>query len=266
MQVITYLFWAAIFATMALALWDCLRWPRQTAAAWRQFRPIAMAVTAGAVLFFVVNLLRFGGADYARLLNMTMWLVTVAFGSTVFFCGGWSWVTRAGHMGLFERIRRRKAGIAAPSIRRAVIETSAIAVAIVGLSAILFALVETQPSPVFRRLFDSPETLATRSGYIVLRILLAPLWEETFFRWYLPNRIEEMLTGRSWARLAAILASSALWAGGHATLTTPFWIKMVQIFAIGCLLAWRFPAIGLSGCILAHLAMNLLAILTILHP
>jgi len=98
-----------------------------------------------------------------------------------------------------------------------------------------------------------------RSGYLILLVLLAPIWEETAFRWYVLNRLETALVRWRWGRGIAILASSALWACGHAAMTDPAWVKLVQTFTIGCLLSWRFRVIGLSGCIVAHLAMNVLA-------
>jgi len=270
MQSIAYLFWAAVLAAMAVALWDCARWPRQTMAAWHRFRPVLIAVVAGASLFFLVNLVRFRGAEMGQLLRLALRLVVGGLGASIFFCAGWPWVTRAGHMGLFERAQRRRAGLSTPSVRRAVGETLAIAVAIPCFSAAFFALikvlVEVQRSANFRQLFESPESLEARSGYLLLFIVAAPLWEETFFRWYLLNRFEELLARWSWGHWVAILGSSAVWALGHATLTVPFGVKVVQIFAIGCLLAWRFPVIGLSGCIVAHLAMNLLAVFSLALP
>jgi len=260
MQFLTYFFWAGVLASLLAALWDSARWPRQTDAAWRRFRPVAAAVTALALGFFLVNLMRFGRAESSGLLSQSLRLLSVGLGASIFFCGGWPWVTRAGHAGLIERIQRRATGLSAPSARRAIVETCAVAAAIVGVSWLLFTLVKTEPSAAFRELIKSPERLETRSGYVFLYIVLAPIWEETIFRWYLLNRIEEALAPGRWARPMAILATAAFWACGHAAVTVPFWVKLVQIFVVGCLLAWRFPVIGLSGCILAHLAMNLAAI------
>jgi membrane protease YdiL (CAAX protease family) len=159
-----------------------------------------------------------------------------------------------------ERARRRLKGFSAPSVRRALVETIGVAAAIVGFSWVLFTLIKTEPSAAFRELFKSPERLEIRSGYIYISVALAALWEETAFRWYLLNRLEEALRRWRWARALAIVATAAFWACGHAAVTAPFWVKLVQIFVVGCLLAWRFPVIGLSGCILAHLTMNLAAV------
>lgn len=211
------------------------------------------------MVFFLVNFVRFGGADSGHLLRLALRFVSVALGSSIFYCAGWPWVARAGHVGLLERVRRRLAGLSTPSARRAMVETAAVAAAIVGFSWLLLLSVKTEPSAAFRELFKSPDSLETRSGYVFLYVALAAVWEETVFRWYLLNRIEEALGGWRGAHWAAILATAAFWACGHAAVTVPFWVKLVQIFAVGCLLAWRFRVIGLSGCVLAHMTMNVAA-------
>ena len=259
MPILTNVFWAGVLVALAMALWDCQQWPRQTAAAWRRFRWIAFAVVAIAAGFLAVNLLRYGFDERNRLIGRALRLSGVAVGSSVFFCGGWVWVSRAGHVGLLERMRRRMAGLRTPGPWLAVVETLAIAAGIVIVSPVLLSLTHTEPSATFRKWLESQKDFDIRSGYTILLILLAPLWEESAFRWYLLNRLEETLAGRSWGRLAAIVVSAAFWACGHAGLTNPAWIKLVQIFVVGCVLAWRFRAIGLSGCIVAHLAMNLSA-------
>jgi membrane protease YdiL (CAAX protease family) len=260
MQNVIYLFWAGVLAALALAFWDCLRWPRQTAVAWRHFRPVALTVVVVAAGFLGINLVRFGWSVAGELLQQTFRLVGTAVGAAIFFCGGWVWLARAGHTGLFDQIRRKAAGLPAPELRRAVAETLAVAAGVVLFSILLFLAVKAESSATFRDWLELQESTQLRSGFLPLLLLLAPLWEETAFRWYLLGRIEEAI-GRAWVgRVLAILATSALWALGHAALIDPPWVKLVQIFAIGCLLAWRFRVIGLSGCIVAHLVMNLPAV------
>jgi len=257
MPMLTNIFWAGVLAALMMALWDCQQWPRQTEAAWRRFRWVALAVVAVAAGFFLINLLRYGSGETQQLITGALRLTSVAVASSVFFCGGWVWVSRAGHVGLFERVRRRVGGLRTPSPWLAVLETLAIAAGIIFVSYALFQITHAEPSAAFQKWRTSRREFDIQSGYAVLMVLLAPFWEESAFRWYLLNRLEERLAGRSWARLAAIVMTSAFWACGHAELTNPVWIKLVQIFVVGCVLAWRFRTIGLSGCVLAHLAMNL---------
>jgi len=261
MESVVFLFWLGVLAAFGSALWDCARWPRLAGAAWRRFRPVASAIFAIAALFFVINLARLGPDQWRYLLARAVRLVGIGVGASVFFCGGWVWVSRGGAVGLFERLRRRWTGLPGPRVRRSVVETAAASVGVFALSVALFWAVNPVPSPSLREFLDSQGGLAMKSGYLPLLILLAALWEEAAFRWYLFSRLEEVLAGWSWGRTAAIVGSSALWACGHAAMTDPAWVKVVQIFAIGCILAWRFRVLGLSGCVLVHLSMNLTALL-----
>jgi membrane protease YdiL (CAAX protease family) len=268
MQSIVTVFWAGVFAALLMALWDCTRWPRQTATAWRQFRPVAFAVLAVAGAFFVVNLVRWGIGDLRLLGVRALELATITVVATAFYCGGWAYVTRRGHVGLFDRIRRWRAGLEGPRVRPAAVETALVSAIVVVFSlgylwmfTHLFG--EPQKSASFEQWLSSPGSQERRTGLLALRILLAPLWEETAFRWYMQNRVEDALAPRSWRRPLAIAVTAAVWACGHAALTDPPWFKLVHIFAVGCLLGWRFRTIGLSGCVLGHLAMNIPAVLAL---
>jgi membrane protease YdiL (CAAX protease family) len=269
MHYVVYAFWAGVLGALCVALWDCTRWPRQTSDAWNRFRPVAAAIVLIAVGFFLINLVRLGAGEAGWLIACSLRLASVAVTASVFFCGGWPWVTRAGHVGLFERIRRQVAGLPTPSVRNAAAETVLVSAAVVLFSVgflWLFTQVigEPEKSASFRELLEMPAAPKAHAAYIGLMFLLAPLWEETTFRWYLQNRVEEALGGRRGAHAIAIVAGAAVWACGHAALTDPAWFKLVQIFTVGCLLGWRFRVIGLSGCVVAHMAMNLPAVLDLL--
>jgi len=259
MQSLLYVFWAGVVAAFGFALRDCLAWPRQSAFAWERFRPAAVAILALAAAFLAVNLWRPGAAPAVFLADRSLRIAGVAVWAGVFFCGGWMSVARAGHCGLLERARRHATGLTTPSPWRALAETLAVAVGAIVFSVVLLVAVAPEPAAALGRRFGSPENLELTSGYLLLVIVLAPVWEESAFRWYLLNRLEEAWQGRRWSRPLAIAASAAFWACGHATMTDPAWVKLAQIFGVGCLLGWRFPVIGLSGCILVHLAINTLA-------
>jgi len=260
---ISWLFWAGIAATFLMAAGDCLRWPRQMNAAWRRFQPVAGAVTLIAAGFFFINLARLGESATGGLGKRAFHLLALAAGSSIFYCGGWHWVASAGHVGLFERIRRRMAGLPTPSAIWSLVETIAIVVGVVLFSWYLFRETQAAPSATFRKWMESRQSLDIRSGYLGVLVLVAPLWEETAFRWYLLNRLEEALARRSWGRWVAIVGTSALWASGHVGMTDPGWVKLAQIFTVGCVLSWRFRHIGLPGCVLAHLAMNSMAVFSL---
>lgn len=260
---ISHVSWAGIFLAFGIALRDCRRWPRHALEAWQRFRPVILLWVCVAFVFLAVNLLRFGPGEGVGLGTRTVQLLGLAVISAVLFCGGSIWVARAGHVGLFARIRRRAIGLPAPSAWRAAVETLAIAGGIILFSVTLLFL--TRPSSPMRDWLESPDNLDVRSGSLILLILIAPLWEEIAFRWYLLNRIENALEREPWGRLAAIVTTSALWACAHAAWTDPAWVKLVQIFTAGCLLSWRFRVIGLSGCVLAHLALNSIAIIDIVR-
>ncbi|MBM3335806.1 CPBP family intramembrane metalloprotease [Candidatus Sumerlaeota bacterium] len=263
------LFWAVVLCSLFLALWDCGRSPLGTTEALRRFTPAGVVLLLLVVGFVAVNLARFGWAEAAYLFGAASQFGVIILGSIIFFCGGWPIVERAGCVGLFGRVRRRIDGTQGPSAARAAAETLLVAAGVILLSWRVFVIarslgVNVQPSQAFERWFLKPDSMDKRSGYAMLLILLAPVWEETTFRWYILNRLEEALRGWRWKRLVAVVASSALWACGHAALTEPFWVKMVQIFIVGCLLSWRFRVIGLSGCIIAHMAMNVTVLFTLL--
>jgi len=262
------LFWAVTVCGLFLALLDCARSPQETAEALRRFVPGGLILLLLVGGFVAVNLARFGQAEAGYLVGRASQLGTVILGSAIFFCGGWPLVARAGYVGLFARVRRRLTGLQGPSAATSAVNTVFVAAGVILLSWLVLVLakflaVKVQPSQAFERWFLTPDSMDIRSGYIVLLILLAPVWEETAFRWYFLNRLEDVLRGWRWKRPVAVVTISALWACGHAALTEPFWVKMVQIFIVGCILSWRFRVIGLSGCIIAHTAMNVTVLLAL---
>jgi len=260
-----YVFCAGVVIALAVAARDCALWPRQAAQAWRAFQPVVLILAWIAFAFLAANLVRFGVGEGLGLADRAIRLLVLAGLSAAFYCSGAIWIARAGRVGLYQRFRRCSAGLQTASPWRAAWETLLLTIGIVFLSLILWLLFKPA-SPLSERL-RAPDHLDVRSGYLLVMFLVAaPLWEEITFRWYLLNRLEEAMAPRPWGRAAAIILCSALWALPHAAWTDPAWVKLVQIFTVGCLLAWRFPVIGLSGCLIAHLVLNSLAVLLWLRP
>ncbi len=263
LRVMPYLFWIGLFSGLLFAARDCMAHPLQKSTAWQRYRPLFYAMVAAAVLFFAANLIRFGLQWWFDLFWQAFHLILQAVMATVFFCGGWPRIMEMRHIGLLEQYRYRRANLAAPGLNRAALETALLAVGVVAFSAAMLHIVKTGPSELFSRWLAAREHLNFRSGYIPLLILFAPIWEETALRWYLLNRIEGNLAEWRWGRPLAIVGTAALWAMGHAAMTDPAWVKMTQIFCVGCVLGARFRSIGLSGCVVVHMAMNLMAFLSL---
>ncbi len=258
-----YLFWIGLFSGLFFAAMDCMAHPLQKSTAWQRYRPLFYGMAAVIALFFVGNVIRFGGRWWFDLFWQAFHLMLLAGMAAVFFCGGWPRIGEMRHVGLLEQYRYHRARLAAPDLARTAAETVLLAAGVVAFSAALLHAVRTGPSESFSRWMAARDHLNFRSGYIPLLILLAPIWEETALRWYLLNRIEGKLADWPWGRPAAILGTAALWALGHAAMTDPPWVKMAQIFCVGCILGARFRSIGLSGCIVVHMAMNLMAFLSL---
>ena len=98
-------------------------------------------------------------------------------------------------------------------------------------------------------------------AFLIYTIMIAPFWEEIFYRWYLLNALRHLFRDTRYSRVIAIVLSSTVWAFAHNYgYTDPAWIKEVQIFLNGLILSIMYPRIGLEGCIIAHLTINMLAI------
>lgn len=250
-------FWICVAVTLCLAMRDCMAKPEEAYAAWKRFRPVGAVVVAIAVCFLVVNLVRPTGSEIRQALVHAFRLAGIAVLAAVFYSGGRRWATalqtddetppKAGYSRLRGRYRPH-------------LEIIILSLVAVGLSLAAFGIVEPVPAPDFRKWLNSDSAWRVQSGYFALSVLLAPLWEEAAFRFYLLNRIEGFLAGRNWGRGLAILVSTTFWACGHVMISDPIWVKFAQIFAIGFLLAWRFRAIGLTGCVIVHLSVNVTAL------
>ncbi|MCX8036432.1 MAG: CPBP family intramembrane metalloprotease [Candidatus Sumerlaeia bacterium] len=264
--VLPYLFWIGLFSGLLFAAMDCMAYPLQKSTAWQRYRPLFYSMAAIVVLFFAGNLIRFGMRWWFDLFWQAFHLMLLTALAAVFFCGGWPRIMEMRHVGLFEQYRYHRAKLAAPDLNRAAAETALLAAGVVAFSAAMLHMVKTAPSESFSRWLAARDHLHFRSGYIPLLILFAPIWEETALRWYLLNRIEGKLAEWPWGRPVAIIGTAALWALGHAAMTDPAWVKMTQIFCVGCVLGARFRSIGLSGCVTVHMAMNLMAFLSLPLP
>ncbi len=90
--------------------------------------------------------------------------------------------------------------------------------------------------------------------------LVAAVVEEVIFRGGLQGLLERYLpivrVPDPVSRRIAILATSAVWAFGHAGMVVPHGVKEAQIFATGLVLGWLRVQGGLRACVLAHLALN----------
>lgn len=96
-------------------------------------------------------------------------------------------------------------------------------------------------------------------GGVLLYVSHGAIAEEILFRFF----IQHLLT--LWCRrpALAIIFTSLLWTTGHAGVTEPNWVKMVQVFPIGVVLGWIVRRWGIEHSILAHLFLNVLATIVV---
>ncbi len=97
------------------------------------------------------------------------------------------------------------------------------------------------PAPVILR--DFPRSATGVALFAITAIIVAPLFEETFFRGFLFQGF-----ARSWGPVAGALASAGVFGLAHQQLSV-----FVPLFALGLLLAWVFYR---SGSLWANIALH----------
>lgn len=98
------------------------------------------------------------------------------------------------------------------------------------------------------------------SGWVFMA-LMAPFFEEIFYRWYLFHGLKFLFRHFKSGNWIAIVLCSAIFAVGHFGYAEPIWIKELQTFIIGFVLCLYFPVLGIEGCIIAHLTINLIGVI-----
>lgn len=135
---------------------------------------------------------------------------------------------------------------------------AAIGIGGVGLSVLLFALVQMQAGTAVRELAD--ETAAPAMALLAFWLIInAPWIEELTFRHYIIPRLALWWGGGRWAIAASIVVSAAVFAAGHAGHTVPAWPKLVQVLLWGVALGWARVWLGTAYAIALHLMWNLSA-------
>jgi membrane protease YdiL (CAAX protease family) len=133
----------------------------------------------------------------------------------------------------------------------------------------IFAIFRARMTESFKLEFLKPEF--DTPAFVILILLIsaaAPFYEEVVFRLGLQNLIALFLRRHGISASWAIIVSAAVWAFGHTGLVAPVGTKELQIFGVGIVLGKVMQKIGLEGCIVVHLMLNLLSVLyapTVVH-
>ena len=87
----------------------------------------------------------------------------------------------------------------------------------------------------------------------------AALREEVVYRLFLQTALALSRCGalHKSGPLIAILLSSLLWSGGHIGILSPWWVKPLLVFPMGCPQGWLRQKWGAEACIAVHVAINL---------
>ena len=90
----------------------------------------------------------------------------------------------------------------------------------------------------------------------VSNVALAPLVEEIVYRLGIQNFLAALLLKKGWPYWAAIVATSFLFALGHAGAMQPAWVKLAQMLPVSLVLGLLYQRYGLESCWAAHTVFN----------
>ena len=174
--------------------------------------------------------------------------------------------------------RRARRPFVAPRLHFPWVGVLLISAAFVGYTALLLTLTNPHISPVIKSQAKSIEKImATTESTLIVVILasLAAVVEEIIFLLFLQTQLAwwfcrlfragSRASGREResAHFWAILATSALWALGHLGALEPGWVKLAQIFPMGIALGYMRRYWGAESAIVAHVLLNIGAVLVL---
>jgi hypothetical protein len=139
-----------------------------------------------------------------------------------------------------------------------------------GWSVALFTIVPAEARPELRafeeRLLGYP--LSVSVPFTAALMALAVLFEEFAWRGVGQVATESLLVrsglSRRGAALAAAIVMSAGWAFNHTGSIDPFWLKFMQIFPMGLVLAGLLARFGMVAAVTAHGLHNLALVIVVL--
>lgn len=208
-------------------------WRRRLAGT-RRWGVLALLAAAGSASFLAAEILHRGsGAFIAQMMLINLLLMALI---TVF---GWSFA--------FRPIPKRWE----PGHWKYLLAGS---FAIVLMLAVMLPL-----SPYFEvrsELFAAVASNARLHGALACYAVFAAVAEEVLFRGALWRAIRV----RTRSNRAAVWATSILFTLGHAGILAPLGVKETQILILALILASARLRLGLGGCILLHLQLNLLTV------
>jgi hypothetical protein len=212
---------------------------------WLQSLTGLLVAVAPVVLLLILPLLLDGGGQEVTAPTVTVafvtLMVTVVLDSWYLF-SAWLFSLRPSRAGL------RAWGFRAPT-RRIVWAVPVALLAVYGVSIAYNLIVETQEQEI---LSSFPRTATGTVLFVVLACVVAPFFEETFFRGFLFQGF-----ARSWGIPVGALVSAAVFALSHQQFDI-----FVPLFALGLALAWVYWVTrSLWGSIALHAVYNGIAVL-----
>ena len=93
------------------------------------------------------------------------------------------------------------------------------------------------------------------TGFVSV-VAIAPLVEEMVYRLGIQNFLADWFSKKSWPYWTAIVATSILFALGHAGAMEPSWVKLVQMVPVSLVLGFLYQRHGFESAWAAHTLFN----------
>ena len=254
-ETLLVIFNIACFAMFGVALFETLRMAPASRAP--LFRQTALWLVPLFILAFFIFVT---AAVVAPSASMRDWLShaigTILDAAVIFFFA-------VAGLNLYRRAQEGNTYFQSPeysrlSKQRIILEILGFIAATQFITAALFYVYPPKSTATLSELFPVNDLPALAAVAVVLLVLVkAAICEEVMFRLFLFSGLLLWAGERPGRLVVAVVFPAALWAMGHAGVIEDDWVKLLQIFLSGLLLAAAYLRLGFRACIYVHLGLNL---------